>query len=108
MITKIKKSVTKKSTAKGSGKRALVCANSEQCFWTTDGKVLKNLVELRDSLAHMTDKVFAHHVTKNKNDFADWINHVLQDGELAVSLRSAKTPKTAHALVLRRLKVYAV
>lgn len=103
--TKIKKSGVKVSK---STKRALVCANGEQCFWTTDGKVIANLVELRDTLEAMTDEVFKHHVTKEKNDFATWIGDILEDAELAKSIRVAKKPNTARALIVKRLKHYEI
>lgn len=99
------KPVAKKA---GKGKKDLVSAPSEQCFWTTDGRVLANLVELRDALKGMSEAVFAHHVAKGKNDFADWIEHVLQDAELAAVLRKSKKPNTAREVVVSRLRIYNI
>jgi hypothetical protein len=101
---------TKKGSQKvfKNAKRALVCADAERCFWTTDGKIIANLVELRDTLTTMTDEVFRHHVTKEKNDFATWIEHVLGDIELADAMKKAKKQSTALALVVKRLKLYEV
>ncbi len=104
-IVKAKKKSSK--NAKNT-KRTLVCAPNEQCFWTTDGKIIANLTELRDTLASMADDVFRHHVTKDRNDFATWIESVLQDPELAISIKSAKKPNTARAIVVRRLKEYSI
>lgn len=108
--TKVKKSVAKRTSKKSTEgeKRVLVCAKKDECFWTTDGKIIANLVELRDALATMADDVFRYHVTRDRNDFAAWIEHVLQDPELASSIQSAKKPATARTLVVRRLKVYSV
>lgn len=108
--TKTKKAVAKKSGTKSkkSDKRVLVCANGEQCFWATDGRIIANLVELRDALAQMEKEVFKHHVNSDRNDFANWINDVLQDPELAQELRSAKQPSTAHTIIVRRLKSYEI
>ena len=89
-------------------KRVLVCANGEQCFWTNDGKIISNLVELRDTFEHMADEVFAHHVNKSKNDFADWIHYVLGDTELAKKLRGAKKPASARTMVVTHLKMYDI
>lgn len=86
----------------------MISAPSEQCFWTTDGRVLANLVELRDALKAMDEAVFAHHVTKGKNDFAEWIEHVLLDAELAASFRKSKKPNTAREVVVSRLRVYNI
>lgn len=109
MTTKAKKSTTKAKNTTAvpkDTKHALVCANGEQCFWTTDGKIISNIVELSDALETMTGDVFTHHVTKEKNDFANWIESVLNDRELAKNLRTAKKPNTARAIIVRRLKVY--
>ncbi len=100
------KKVAKKATSKT--KATLVCAPGEQCFWTTDGRVLANLVELRDALASMTDDVFAYHVSKERNDFADWIEQVLEDRELAAAFRKSKKLNTAHDVVVTRLRIYSI
>ncbi len=102
---KTKKKIATKS--KGS-KRTLVCANGEQCFWTNDGKIIANLVDLRDTLAKMEESVFGHHVTKQKNDFAEWIGSVLEDPELAKNIRGAQKPHTARLVVVRRLREYDI
>lgn len=105
----VKKVEKKAVTAPASkAKNALVCAPDEQCFWVTDGKVLSNLVELKEALAQMTEDVFAYHVTKERNDFADWIEHVLGDAELATSFRKSKKPNTAREVVVTRLKIYSI
>jgi hypothetical protein len=103
MTTKTRKNT--KRVSKGE-KRALVCAQGERCFWTTDGRIISNLVELRDMLNSMAQEVFSYHVTREKNDFADWIQYVLEDADLASDFRKAKKPKTARILVVRRLKAY--
>jgi len=111
---KAKKSVVVKAT-KGvkqrdhsKAKRVLVCAQGEQCFWTTDGKIIANLVELRDALTTMATEVFAYHVTRDKNDFGDWIEYVLGDAELAGRIRGAKKPTSARTFVVARLKKYDI
>ncbi len=124
MITKTKKtkkSITKNgvtnaskskstitSSQKKEMKRALICADGEKCFWTTDGKIIANLIELRDVLAHMSETVFQHHVTKQKNDFADWIEAVLEDAEFAKIFKTAQKPHTARLLVVRKLREYGI
>jgi hypothetical protein len=66
------------------------------------------MLELKDSLEGMPDDVFKYHVTKEKNDFADWVEFVLGDSELATGLRKSKKPSTARSVVVRRLKVYSL
>jgi hypothetical protein len=106
-----KKPVAKKTGAKTGGKkpkRVIAQAYGGQCFWTNDGSIISNLIEFRDILDRISKDVYTYHVTKDKNDFADWIEHVLGDSELATSLRGVKTPKSAKAIVVRRLKIYDV
>ncbi len=106
-----KKAVAKKSTTNSkakSGKHQLMCAEGEQCFWTTNGIIVADLIGLRDLLHSISDDVFRHHVTKDRNDFADWVKAVLKDTELADALRRTKQPNTAHEVVVRRLKIYQV
>lgn len=87
-------------------KRVLVSAEGPQCFWATNGVIISNLVELRDALDTMAADVFAHHVTEKKNDFADWIEYVLGDTELAAKLRGALKASKAKTIVVGRLKIY--
>lgn len=105
-----KKAVAKKAPAKKAAKKTavmqLVYADNAQSFWLTDGRVLNSLLALKEALAEMEKAVFAHHVTADKNDFADWVDLVLADSDLASALRAAKTPKSAHTVVVKRLKVY--
>ncbi|MDC1205599.1 hypothetical protein N8083_02005 [Candidatus Pacebacteria bacterium] len=100
------KATTKKKTLK-TGK-ALVCADTKSCFWTSDGKILRDLIELKDVLRQMEDSVYMHHVTKEKNDFADWVEHVLQDATCAEALRKSRKPTTARTVVVRHLRYYKI
>lgn len=104
-----KKTVPKKSVKKTvSGKKILVCADNSSCFWTSDGQVLQDLITLRDALKTMDSTVYVHHVTKEKNDFADWVEYVLQDDSCAEALRKSKKPNTARIVVVRHLRYYNV
>ncbi len=110
-----KKSVTKNLTQKvakkatsnksDSGKK-LVVATGANCFWVHNGPILRDLVELEKALDEMNEKIFAHHVSGTRNDFADWIQMVLKDAEAAVAFRKAKKPKTARTVIVRQLKLY--
>ena len=107
---KAAKKVVKKATKKSSKAKTklLVCASDNECFWTTDGQVIKNLEELRLAFGTMDDEVYLHHVTKEKNDFADWVEHVLEDNSCASSLRKSKKPASAKTVVIRHLRSYSV
>jgi hypothetical protein len=56
----------------------------------------------------MDDALFAYHVSKGRNDFADWVEQVLLDAACAADLRTRKTKKTAHLVVVKHLKTYAL
>lgn len=104
--TAVKKTATKTTKKTSSKVKALVCAPDDKCFWTTDGQVLQNLEELKLAFGSMDDEVFLHHVGKEKNDFADWVEQVLQDAECAAALRKARKPKTAQTVVVKCLRLY--
>ena len=91
-----------------AGRRAIINAPPEQCFWIHYGPVLKNLRELRDALAQsVSDAQFAYHVGVGKNDFAKWVEAVLDDAMCAQALRRAKTLRAALRAVEARLAAYA-
>ncbi len=104
----------KKATAKvakkpaGKAKRVLARAEGAQCFWVTDGKILSDLVEFRDALKAMEADVFSYHVKGKKNDFANWVEFVLGDTELAGMIRKTLKPNTMREAVVRRLKIYSI
>lgn len=56
----------------------------------------------------MQAEVFSHHVTKERNDFAEWVEHVLADAACAAALRKAKKPAAAKTIVIRFVKKYNV
>ena len=90
-------------------KRKLVSAAPGCSFWTCNGLILGNLKELRDALKKMDEKTFAYHVNKEKNDFARWIEDILQDADLSKKLRKLKTKKTSLKAISDHLKkIYSI
>ena len=106
--TKKRKVSSRKTGRKTAEKAVLVCAHENECFWATDGTVIANLLELRDALSHMADEVYKYHVTKEKNDFATWVEVVLGDSVLAHALRKSRKPSSAKTVVVRRLTYYDI
>lgn len=84
----------------------MVCAADGECFWTRDGRILQDLADLHMAFGSMDEEVFLHHVRKEKNDFADWVEHVLQDLDCAVALRKAKKPDQAYKTLTTHLQKY--
>ncbi|HEY0964644.1 MAG TPA: hypothetical protein VGE31_02520 [Candidatus Paceibacterota bacterium] len=103
----VSKSAPKKAAPKKTASKTLVYASNQQSFWVNDGQILNSLLALRDALATMDKAVYAVHVTKEKNDFANWVGAVLNDAACAKDLLSAKTPVSAKTVVVRHLKSYS-
>ena len=103
MFKKIIRKVSVKSSAE---KRPLVNAYNENCFFVVNGPVLSNLSDLQRAFTYMADAQFAHHVSKKRNDFADWVELVLLDRDCARSLRGAFSVKESVTAVEKHLKEY--
>jgi len=103
----MKKKIIVTKTTKAAKKKELARAEGEQCFWVHKGPILSDLrglaLALRDGI---TDEQFAHHVGKERNDFAAWVEAVLRDKKTADNLRKTKVRKGAADAVLRSLKSY--
>ena len=113
VVTTTKKAVAKKTVKKVASKKAdtkkvLVYADNAHSFWVNDGQVLNSLIALSEAMAGMEKAVFTHHVNKEKNDFADWVESVLCDGDCAKDLRKAKTPSSVKTVVSKHLKLYKI
>jgi hypothetical protein len=77
----------------------------EKAFWLSDGRSLKNLRELAAALETMDDSVWEHHVTAEKNDFANWIEGVFGQIQLGAAIRQVKSPRTAAKRVQGKLEI---
>lgn len=77
----------------------LKTAREEERFVLSNGRTLKNLHELRNSLLSMDEGTFRHHVNPDRNDFANWVEGVFKDKELAETLRKAKSTQEMFALL---------
>ena len=78
--------------AKAPSRVAVDAPSDDQYFWVNHGPILRNLHQLCDALASdISDEQFAHHVTAERNDFADWVGNVFKDAECAEALRRAHT-----------------
>jgi hypothetical protein len=58
----------------------------ENCFVTIDGKVLKNVLDLRNYLSSCSQQNYLYHVNGSKNDFASWTRDILVSKNLADNL----------------------
>ncbi len=109
MATATKRTITpsvKVAKKAHSSKLTPVSAEGAQCFWVRDGEVLATMHDLERALHRMDKDTYAHHVTKERNDFADWVECVLIDTKCAQGLRIAKGQKAARVCVLAHLAFY--
>jgi len=77
--------------------------NPDQAFKTLDGKELKSILELVHELDTMADQVFYHHVTQERNDFANWVQDVFDEVELAKQLVQEKSKERTHIILLKHI-----
>jgi hypothetical protein len=59
----------------------------EKQFHFRDGASAANLEELKRKIESISYQEFYHHVNAEKNDFANWVQYVLKQEELAADLR---------------------
>jgi hypothetical protein len=76
-------------------------------FVFQDGTRAKNVSELTTAIASLSDHGFHHFVNLHKNDFATWIDHVLEDKKLSDELRKCKTKKDALKLLDTHVKKFS-
>lgn len=75
-------------TLKEDATRYLADVPEERVFRCTDGTVFKNMKQLRDGLANMSEETYTYHVNDEKNDFIRWVGEVLGDRALAAELQA--------------------
>lgn len=102
-----KKVSPRKTVKKVQNFKAMVCAFDGECFWSRDGKILENLSDLKLAFGSMDDEIFLHHTEGGKNDFAEWVEHVLQDKDCAEDLRKTKKLAQAEKVISSHLRYYS-
>ena len=76
----------------------------ETCFWINNGAVLKSLQELSGALKGIAKEQFRHHVNREKNDFAKWVDEVVQDAWLAKAVARVRSAAALDRKVEARVK----
>jgi hypothetical protein len=72
-------------------KAAAKVAEGHHRFFVSNGHVLTRLDDLTAELGSIDEAAFSHHVSAEKNDFAQWVQDVLGDKALAGKLKKAAT-----------------
>ena len=76
-------------TLKEDARKYLAGVTGEYVFWCCDGSVFRNMKELRDGLASMSEETYAYHANTDKNDFSQWVRDVIKDEKLAADLQGS-------------------
>ncbi len=76
----------------------------DHVFHLKSGSTIKNLYELANELATMDEEVFRHHVNDEKNDFHNWILHIVRDEHLASVFGEIKDRRLMLAAVEKRIQ----
>lgn len=84
-------------------KQILGEAPKEKVFYLKDGRKLRNVLELTEAFEDMTEDVFKHHVNDMKNDFSSWVEHVMEDKELAKDIKDIKDKSDAEIRLLKHI-----
>lgn len=82
-------------------KITLRATQPEFYFNALDGSEIKSIPHLAHALDSMSDDVFHHHVTADKNDFSSWIKDVFKEKDLANTLSRKNTRLEAQVEVLK-------
>jgi hypothetical protein len=99
----VKKEVKSKKPKKARNPEIAKHVEPDKYFFLADGRPIKSLFELADSLEDMSDEVFIHHVNPDKNDFAKWVQDVFGDEDLAIKLGQSKSRPENQLIILKHL-----
>ncbi|MBN2422961.1 hypothetical protein JXB41_07075 [Candidatus Woesearchaeota archaeon] len=75
----------------------------DKVFYAINGKILKNLEQAAEYIKRIDENVFRHHVNENKNDFHNWISHVIGDDDLAKKINKHKRSKAIYKTIKNRV-----
>ncbi len=84
-------------------KRILSNAPQDKTFYSSQGEI-RNLGELRNLLLSKGKFFYDQYVHKEENHFANWIENVFDDKELALSLKNSNSYIEAARLIDDRIK----
>lgn len=97
MAKKMSKKVNSEAT------KYLAKVPEERVFWVSDGGVLRDMKEMAEALANMSEETFAIHVNESKNDFYNWVRDIIKDETLMKELAKPLTRTQAAKVVAGRV-----
>ena len=90
---------------KEKAKKYLSTPSEKEWFYLQNGKVLKNIYDLREYLNNCTEQEYSEHVRKDENDFYNWVIGVFGNGRLGEGLEKARTSNEARLYVDRNISM---
>src|SRR3989338_5880843 len=84
-----------------TAEQATQMLNATEPFWLNGGGEIHSLSELAQ--AKLANEAFAHHVNKEKNDFAAWNKGCVRDEALAAAVAKVKSPSALQKKVAARV-----
>jgi hypothetical protein len=69
-----------------------------------NGSIVRSLYDLANELALMDEDVFRHHVSDTRNDFYEWVYHMVRDVHLAKVFSEIKDRRLMLAAVEKRVR----
>jgi len=85
------------------GARKMINAPYDKEFIFRDGSRAKNIPELAERVIRLSDAEFGSFVNKDKNDFANWIEFVLEEKSLSSKLRMTYSKAETLSLLLTHI-----
>lgn len=112
MTTKAANKTTKKTAKKATKKAATKRIRKkevferipqENFFVLADGRRVEHYVTLAHLLEEMEEDLVRHHVNELRHDFANWINDVFSEEDLAKKIAVVHDPEKIRLLIYRHI-----
>ena len=78
-------------------------APEEYHFVLADGRKLRDMLELVESLENMNEDVYRHHVNEVRNDFSTWVRDIFNEHELADEIAKLNNMVDTKITVMKHL-----
>ena len=95
----------KQAKLKQDAPKFLARVPEEYVFLCHDGRILRDMKDLRDALASMSDDTFNYHSNAEKKDFSNWVRDVIGDARLAKDLENVLDRNQAAGIVVSRVTI---
>jgi len=93
----------RKTRSKPVKKSVFIDLSPDKYFVLCNGQTIKDYKELAALLETVGDDIYYYHVTNERNDFANWINDVFEEQELAEKIRHSGSRHEMMAILYKHL-----